>query len=326
MLRLKIYIDRKKAEIKRRNDDIKSARNVVEVRRLEAEKKKAETLLKADVALHDEYIKSRNMFLSQAIEMWSLCLTGSDTYDDDAVVRLCSLWFANFDTSEGDLPAKIGTALARISSRKFVFLAHQLAARLSDSETVGDMPSNQRNLRSVIARMCKDHPFHSLFPVYCLRSDAPQGKSSRQSLSQSSQVVRATAASSIFAQLRADPSCSKRISDVEMVCDASLQFAKWPIKAMVTSSQKRKPSLDVAPHLAIRKLSKVQVPVVTAHTPLDPTCRYDDCVWIAHYETRFDTAGGVNMPKIIRCIGTDGNKYKQLVSISGTFYDTSLLT
>ena len=313
VLRLKVYIDRKETEVRRRTEAINHSRQQgLQTKHLEADKKKAETLLKADLALYAEYVKSRNMFLRQAIEMWSLCLAESDAFDDDGAIRLCSLWFANFDYSEAEMPAVIGVALARVPSRKFVFLAHQLSARLSDSEKAGASSINQENLRAVILRMCKEHPFHTLFPVYCLRSDT-SGRSNRQR-SQGAQAVRASAAVWILSQLRADPSSAKRTADVEAVCDASLQWAKYPIRQMPgvarTGQQK---AIDVPSHLAIRKLSKIEVPVITAHTALDPTCRYDNCVWIDHYESTFDTAGGVNLPKIIRCVGSDGRRYKQLV-------------
>jgi ataxia telangiectasia mutated family protein len=57
------------------------------------------------------------------------------------------------------------------------------------------------------------------------------------------------------------------------------------------------------------------VPVTTAYTPLDPTLKYDDCVWVARYEPTYATAGGVNLPKISVCLGSDGVSYKQLVSL-----------
>jgi serine-protein kinase ATM len=311
MLRLKVYIERKTTEVKRRDDEItKARRQGQQHRHLEGERKKAQTLLNTDVALYTEYIKSRNIFLKQAVDMYARCLLHSGSFDDDAAIRLCSLWFANFDNTEDGLPSTIGDALAQVPSHKFVFLAHQLSARLSDTERTENEPTNQGNLLAVIIRMCREHPFHALFPVFCLQADSVSGKSSRHN-SQSSQVVRAGAAVSILSRLRSDPSCAQRISSVELVCQVSLQWAKYPIKAMVTRNAQK--TFDIPNAAEIRKLSKVQVPVITKHTPLDPTSRYDNCVWIEHYEPTFDVAGGVNVPKICKCVGSDGQKYKQLV-------------
>jgi hypothetical protein len=61
--------------------------------------------------------------------------------------------------------------------------------------------------------------------------------------------------------------------------------------------------------------------VVTVHTPLDHTLRYDNCIWIDRYESAFETAGGINLPKINICYGSNGEKYKQLVSCFGNCVD-----
>lgn len=65
---------------------------------------------------------ARETFLKQAIDMYSRCLESSDDFDNEAVIRLCSLWFANFD-DETRVHEEIGLALDRIPSRKMLFLA-----------------------------------------------------------------------------------------------------------------------------------------------------------------------------------------------------------
>ena len=72
--------------------------------------------------------------------------------------------------------------------------------------------------------------------------------------------------------------------------------------------------LTIPKSMVIRRLQNFRVPVATANTPLDPTMRYEDCVWIDHYKPEFTLAGGINLPKICVCFGSDGESYKQLVS------------
>jgi ataxia telangiectasia mutated family protein len=67
--------------------------------------------------------------------------------------------------------------------------------------------------------------------------------------------------------------------------------------------------------MAILKLNNVRVPILTVNTPVDPALQYQNCIWISHYESTFETAGGVNIPKICYCRGSDGARYKQLVSV-----------
>lgn len=48
---------------------------------------------------------------------------------------------------------------------------------------------------------------------------------------------------------------------------------------------------------------------------MDPLCRYDDLVYVAGFDSKFCLAGGVNLPKIIFCVGSDGVKRRQLVKV-----------
>lgn len=129
-IRWKIYIDRKTQEIQQRQDQLqKTHQGSKDFLHLSQVQKKAQALLVQDQTYFQQESGARNTFLEQAIDMYSRCLATSDAFDDDGSIRLCSLWFANFH----DLPlqAKVRIALERVPSRKFVFLAHQLSARLS---------------------------------------------------------------------------------------------------------------------------------------------------------------------------------------------------
>jgi ataxia telangiectasia mutated family protein len=319
-IRWKIYIDRKTQEIRQRGDQIaKTQRGSRDHVQLTQVQDKAEAMLLQDQANLQQNSGARDAFLEQAIDMYSRCLAASDAFDDDGAIRLCSLWFANFQ----DLPLqdKVSIALDRVPSRKFTFLAHQLSARLSTSPT-GQITRNQANLQALVLRMCREHPFHSLYQVYALRpersSDSASTNSRRQSLrhESSSQADRASAAGEIFDRLRGDNISKERVRAVELVCDASLQWAKHPIKKDSRFNPKSsKEPFQIPDDLLIRKIGNLPVPVVTSHTPLDPTLRYDSCVCIVRFERTFDTAGGVNLPKITICYGNDGKKYKQLVRI-----------
>ena len=166
--------------------------------------------------------------------------------------------------------------------------------------------------------MCREHPFHSLYQVYCLRpghfnaTTANRRQSERYS-EVSTQTERGAAASSIFDRLRADELAENRVRDVERLCDACLEWAKFPITKDPRFKKNRTPHFKIPDNLSIRKITQLKVPVTTAHTPLDSTMKYQDCVWIDHYESTFATAGGINLPKISICRGSDGQKYKQLV-------------
>lgn len=69
--------------------------------------------------------------------------------------------------------------------------------------------------------------------------------------------------------------------------------------------------------LPIRKLRDVQVPVITCRTPIDPTLKYNDCIWISRYHPEFVIPGGINHPKISICLGSNGEQFKQLFKGEG---------
>jgi ataxia telangiectasia mutated family protein len=111
-IRWRVYVDRKTQE--------------VQLRRTQGQAKSlhdAKVLLKTDQELFKKHNKARETFLAHAIEMYSRALEASDAFDGDGAIRLCSLWFENFDETEFEFQDKVREALGRIPSRKLVFLA-----------------------------------------------------------------------------------------------------------------------------------------------------------------------------------------------------------
>lgn len=120
MLRLKVYMDRKKIEINLRQAEYNRNPND-SFNKYEAIK--AQKLLEADQEAFKQHNASRDTFLEAALVNYSRCLRASDEFDDDVPLRLCSLWFANFDESTLHSSQQLEAALNRVPSRKFLFLA-----------------------------------------------------------------------------------------------------------------------------------------------------------------------------------------------------------
>jgi serine-protein kinase ATM len=311
----KLYAERKEKEIQHRREQMlrtqSGSRAFIE---LKHDQDKAERLLREDTQRYKKHSESLSTFLQQAIDMYSRSLQAADDFDNDGHIRLVSLWFANFN--DNDLQDKVRFSINRIPSRKFLFLAHQLSARLAKPAN-DPVTGSQDTLQNLILRMCREHPFHSLYQVYCLRPSSGATHGARRSSARFdlplSHGERATAAADIFDRLRADPSSNQQVVDVEQVCDAYLQWAKHPIKGSVDKG--RNGPYDIPVDTLILKLTDVRVPVLTVNTPIDLALQYQNCIWISHYEKTFEIAGGVNIPKICYCRGSDGTRYKQLVSV-----------
>lgn len=318
-IKWKLYAERKEKEIQHRKEQMSRTQSGSIFSELKRDQDKAEKLLREDMQRYRKHNESLSTMLQQAIDMYSRCLQAADNWDNDGHIRLVSLWFANFN--DNDLQEKIRPSIDRIPSRKFVFLAHQLSARLA-KPAIDPVSGSQETLQNLIVRMCREHPFHSLYQVYCLRPSPGATSGGRRSSARLditlSHGERAAAAADIFDRLRADASSSQRLIDVENVCDAYLQWAKRPIKGSVEKG--RAGPYEIPSDMLILKLRDVRVPVLTVNTPVDTTLQYQNCTWVSHYERNFDTAGGINIPKICYCRGSDGVKYKQLVSIRPFYF------
>lgn len=320
--RLKVYVERKKQEIEQLNESLRMSTSDTSRSHLSQHQRQAVALYAEDVAQFSVHTESRRTFLVQAIDMYSRCLQASEEFDDSAVIRLCSLWFANFN--EIKIQPNFGQAFSRIPSRKFIFLAHQLSARLSKPDKVTSKVSDaQKHLQSLIIRMCNEHPFHSLYQVWALQQGAPTSEqnSNRRHSARGAPVSmhsgRARAASDILAICRQHAPNTERVQAIELLCNAYLEWAQYPLKGDETYTQKR--NQYKVPKIRLREVSDLPVPVSTAHTPLDHTMKYDNIVTIKKYLTHFTLAGGQNLPKISECIGSNGRSYKQLVSFPSSF-------
>lgn len=318
--RLQLYVDRKKEELRQNQSEMARTNSQTQRNQLYMHKKTAERILAQDMAQLRQFETSQATFLERATTMYARALATSDDHDD-ATVRLTSLWFEN--ASNDSLNKKMAPLLQAIPSRKFVFLTHQLSARLSRTNGSGASPPTfQTNLGALMLRLCTDHPFHTLYAVFALRNATPNGSSKtargRASSTGSSQQMRALAADELFARVRQNPRLKERIVAFEQVCVAYVEWAEldlavYPHYFRGNQIKKGHQKMPPASDLKICRMKNVNVPVATAETPIDPTCTYDNIVSIAKYGDTFTTAGGLHLPKIVDCLGSDGRKYKQLV-------------
>ncbi|KAL8276961.1 hypothetical protein RQP46_010596 [Phenoliferia psychrophenolica] len=287
----------------------------------------------------DEATETTNLMLWTALEQFAKALVASDEHDDH-VFRFCALWMST--STDNSIQEKIATPLLRIKTHKFVFLAYQLSARLSNA------PSPfARNVRHLMVRICADHPFQTLFPVQALRSSAstpppppPPSKTSRArrstttpqsgSLGQTtqdptSQTARSSAAEDIFSKVKKkSPLLKTRLEYFELACSAYQEWAELNLKEDENYStggsdvKKRRIAqgkLTIRPELLIRaKVLRFPIPVSTFDLPIVKECNYPDGSFpsIAKYDPTFSIAGGLHAPKICVCVADTGVRFMQL--------------
>jgi len=287
---------------------------------LEKSKSTASAHLTEDRQQLEEAEQTTQNMLQRALENYARALTESDE-SNVKIFRFCALWLAHSD--DDALHSRLQPLLAAIPSYKFVFLAYQLSARLSPSSHTS--PSS-KNIRRLIQRLCREHLFHTFFPVHALREVPPQGKGSRRSSTTKTDVPknsRAQAAAEVIDRLKTDTKLQSRIDGLEIACDAYGEWAAVEVKDCPQYVDSRgvvkKGSLKILASMRLKtKVRNLPIPVSTFDLPIDPTGIYPDNSFphIVNYADTFDTAGGVHVPKIVTCLGSDGKPYRQLVSLS----------
>ncbi|KAM6946333.1 serine-protein kinase ATM [Aplochiton taeniatus] len=256
----------------------------------------------------------RRRFLCKAVENYVLCLEQGEQHDT-WVFRLASLWLENADVKA--INDKMRDGGKRIPSYKFLPLMYQLAARMGTkmSSNVAEDVGFHDVLNELICRSSLEHPHHTLFIILALVNANKDESFSRSRLSKSAprqpsqlDLERSEVAQKILNVIRKKR--AKMIQGIERLCDAYITLAYMDVEKH-KAEKKAIPIPADQPLVQIKDLDEVIIP--TMEIKVDPSGRYDDLVTIRSFEPHFRLAGGVNLPKIIDCVGSDGKTRRQLV-------------
>lgn len=262
----------------------------------------------------------RARYLSTALTQYTEALSYCDGHED-LIYRFVSLWFTQHANDQ--VNTTLAPNISRIPSWKLIGAAHQLCARLNKSGT--SQSAFQKALSKTIVRMAREHPYHMTFRLLSLRhglpSQASQQHGSRRSSSvqssqlSGSQLSRAEAGDEVLRELKRSGRLAKIISHLETAFAAYTQWAEFSIKDD-TRFKQRKTVMNVPSEMSVLNLKDVPVPISTEELPIEKAATYatEKMVCIARYMPKFKTLGGLNLPKVSDCVGTDGKVYKQLVS------------
>uniref|UniRef100_A0A8C0AYS2 non-specific serine/threonine protein kinase n=1 Tax=Buteo japonicus TaxID=224669 RepID=A0A8C0AYS2_9AVES len=260
--------------------------------------------------------EDRKRFLCKAVENYISCLLSGEEYDM-WIFRLCSLWLENSGVDRVNEMMKKNAE--KIPSYKFLPLMYQLAARMG-TKRMGGLGFHEV-LNNLMSRISMDHPHHTLFIILALanankdelltKPDAIRRnkliKNAPKEISQLD-VDRMEAASNIISIIRKRK--AHMVRGVEALCDAYITLAN--VDATPWKSQRKGISIPAdQPIIKLKNLDDVVVP--TMEIKVDPTGCYENLVTIRSFKPEFRLAGGLNLPKIIDCVGSDGKERRQLV-------------
>ncbi|XP_065586131.1 serine-protein kinase ATM [Cyrtonyx montezumae] len=260
--------------------------------------------------------EDRQRFLCKAVENYISCLLSGEEHDM-WIFRLCSLWLENSGVDRVNEMMKKNAE--KIPSYKFLPLMYQLAARMG-TKMMGGLGFHEV-LNNLMSRISLDHPHHTLFIILALanankdelltKTDAKRInkliKNAPKEISQLD-VDRMEAARNIINIIRKRR--AHMVRDVEALCDAYITLAN--VDATPWKTQRGGISIPAdQPIIKLKNLEDVVVP--TMEIKVDPTGRYENLVTVRSFKPEFHLAGGLNLPKIINCVGSDGKERRQLV-------------
>ncbi|XP_019903465.2 serine-protein kinase ATM isoform X2 [Esox lucius] len=256
----------------------------------------------------------RRKFLCKAVENYIQCVEQGEEHDT-WMFRLASLWLENADVKT--VNDKMRRGVNSIPSYKFLPLMYQLAARMGSkvSAIVAEDVGFHDVLNELICKTSLEHPYHTLFIILALVNANKDETFSRSRLSKTAprqpsqlDLERSEVAQRILNKIRKKR--SQMIRGIEVLCDAYITLAYMDASRHKTEKKAIAIPSD-QPIMQIKNLDDVVIP--TVETKVDPSGIYDDLVTIKSFKPDFRLAGGVNLPKIIDCVGSDGISRRQLV-------------
>uniref|UniRef100_A0A0D9Y262 Serine/threonine-protein kinase ATM n=1 Tax=Oryza glumipatula TaxID=40148 RepID=A0A0D9Y262_9ORYZ len=226
----------------------------------------------------------RDKFLNLALQGYQRSLVVGGKYDLQVVFRLVSLWFSLF-SREQVVKAMMKTT-KEVQSYKFIPLVYQIASRLGSSKDAQGSTNFQNALASLLKKMAIDHPYHTIFQLLAL-ANGDRVKDKQRSRS------------SFIVDMDKKLAAENLLKDLSSSHGALIRQMKQMVEIYIKLAELE---------------TKKEVPVVTASIPVDPNCQYEE-VSFPHFNGLADSImvmNGINAPKVIECIGSDGNKYRQL--------------
>uniref|UniRef100_A0A3Q1IFI7 non-specific serine/threonine protein kinase n=1 Tax=Anabas testudineus TaxID=64144 RepID=A0A3Q1IFI7_ANATE len=256
----------------------------------------------------------RQRFLCKAVENYIQCLEQGEEHDTWGF-RLASLWLENAGVKVVNDMMKKG--VKQIPSYKFLPLMYQLAARMGTKMAtgMGEDTGFHNVLNDLICRASLEHPHHTLFIIFALVNANKDENFCRSRLSKSTprqqspfDLDRSDVARKIISAIRKKK--GEMIRGIERLCDAYISLAYMDASKHKTE-KKAIPIPADQPIMQIKDLGEVVIP--TMEIKVDPSGCYDNLVTVRSFMPQYHLVGGVNLPKIIDCVGSDGKSRRQLV-------------
>ncbi|XP_060670261.1 serine/threonine-protein kinase ATM [Ziziphus jujuba] len=246
----------------------------------------------------------RDNMLNLALEGYKRCLVVGDKYDVRVVFRLISLWFSL--SCRQNIINSMLTTIDEVQSYKFIPLVYQIASRMGSAKDSPGPHNFQFALVSLVKKMAIDHPYHTIFQLLALANGDRIKDKQRSRNSFVVDMDKKLAAENLLGELSVYHGAI--IGQMRQMVEIYIRLAELETRREDTNKRVMLPR-------DLRNLRQLElVPVVTATFPIDRSCQYHEGSF-PYFKGLADSVlvmNGINAPKVVECLGSDGRKYKQL--------------
>ncbi|KAL2752788.1 hypothetical protein ACRALDRAFT_1052581 [Sodiomyces alcalophilus JCM 7366] len=243
-------------------------------------------------------VQTRGEFVRLSLENYLLSLIASDEHNNDAL-RFTALWLERSD--DDAINDVVRKHLDKVPTRKFATLMNQLSSRLQDQST-----PFQRLLMNLVYNICVEHPYHGMYQIW-------SGTKVKANSKDEVAVLRQKATERVARQLERDASVGAIWYAIDRTSGYYHRLAVDRDPSRYKSGQKIALRETGTGSQLVSALNKYQIPPPTMQLELAADRDYSRVPVIAKLEPYMSIASGVSAPKIITAVGSDGQRYKQLV-------------
>ncbi|KAH9900647.1 phosphatidylinositol 3 [Xylariomycetidae sp. FL2044] len=288
-----------------KNDEVMQLRNLIaNARDTQAKNRYQGYLLKAKqwLDLDEQELRrveqSRGEFVRLSLENYLLSLIASDDHNDDSL-RFTALWLER--SGEDFTNEAVRKYIDKVETRKLAPLMNQLTSRLLDHNNLF-----QKLLAELVYRICVDHPYHGMYQIW-------SGTKSRTNPKDEVAVLRHRSTDRISKKLLNTESVAAIWAAINSTSKAYHNLASERDPARYKGGQKISIKDSAAGLALLSSLAKYHIPPPTMQIELAVDRDYSRVPYIAKLEPNMSIAGGVSAPKIVTAVGSNGERYKQLV-------------
>lgn len=241
-------------------------------------------------------------YLILALENYAKALVKSDKHNIK-MYRWISLWFANCQSP--CVNQTLENWVDHVPDYKFVGLLYQLCARMTTLDTSTKFP---KILNDIIFRCGNKHPYHTLPIILALANSNADEKVQKLALG-SEENDRSKAAKLMLQKLKNQSLHLSDLAEKTEKCSLALIDLAYTPPSNSKLVIKQGHSL-----LKLKQMEHVLLP--THNLPILKDGGYSQSpafCGITRFAPEFSMVGGVNAPKKISCIGTDGKARPQLL-------------